>query len=101
VVGDYVAQRVVRLRREKAKPGYDPKKVARNNALRIVITEQKREKGAERFARRRGFPSYQEMEESSFDEDGGWDDHNCTLAICNICDLRVDYCRCGDGCDGY
>lgn len=35
------------------------------------------------------------MQEDSLHADGGWDDHNCTVGICNICDLRYDYCRCG------
>jgi hypothetical protein len=61
--------------------------------------EEKYQKGADNFARRRGHPDYATMQESNLHEDGSWDAHGgVELAICNICDLRSDYCRCGEGC---
>jgi len=52
------------------------------------------------YAQERGFPSYDEMIETYNNEDGSWDAHGgAEISICNICNLRADYCRCGEGCE--
>lgn len=71
----------------------DPEKRCRNTPyFRNVILEN--------YAKDRGFPSHKEMEDSYAMDDGSWDAHgSCEIAICKICGLRADYCRCGEGCD--
>lgn len=55
----------------------------------------------ERFATDRGYPDYETMQHDQCLEDGSWDAHGgVEIAICGICDLRADYCRCGEGADG-
>lgn len=52
----------------------------------------------ERFATDRGYPDYDTMQRDSGLEDGSWDAHGgVELAICGICNLRADYCQCGEG----
>jgi hypothetical protein len=78
-------------KREKSKPGYDPSRVAANNTKRAIMKEEAYERGANRFAKKRGFPSYKDMQES----EGMNDEMSVSLSICDICELRADYCRCG------
>jgi len=79
--------------REKTKPGYNPERVARNNERRANWVET----GRDYMARKRGFPSHADMVESELMEDGSWDAHGgVELDICSICNLRADYCRCGE-----
>jgi len=52
-------------------------------------------------ARKRGFPDVESMREHELNDDGSWDAHQCTVGICDVCDLRYDYCRCGEGLDEY
>jgi len=53
----------------------------------------------EKFATDRGYPDYNTMQEDQLHEDGSWDAHGgVEIAICTICNLRADYCRCGEGC---
>jgi hypothetical protein len=53
--------------------------------------------GADNYARKRGFPDHEAMEDAYDMEDGSWDSHGgIELAICNICNLRADFCRCGE-----
>lgn len=68
----------------------------RNNTTRISPANQRYYVNVilEKEATKRGFPDYQTMEENSFDDDGSWDAHQCTVGICE-CGLRYDYCRCG------
>lgn len=80
-------------KREKSKPGYNEDRVAMNNIRR----ENWVENGKEIYARQRGFPSYDDMLETSYMEDGSWDAHGgVEIAICDFCNLRADYCRCGE-----
>jgi len=78
----------------------DPKK--RNNRTRISPANARYHKNVivPREARKRGFPDVESMREHELDFDGTWDAHQCSVGICNICDLRYDYCRCGEGADG-
>lgn len=78
-------------KREKSKPNYDPKRVAANNIKREQYQIEAYERGSNAFARRRGYPTYADMEESQGMEDG----MSVTISICDICNLRADYCRCG------
>jgi hypothetical protein len=67
----------------------DPYKRCRNTPyFRNVILEK--------FAMDRGFPTYNELLETSYN-DGSWDAHGrVELSICTLCNLRADYCRCGE-----
>lgn len=79
--------------REKSKPGYNPERVKRNNIRRANWVEN----GKEFAARQRGFPSYADMVETELNDDPSWDAHGgVEIAICDICNLRADYCRCGE-----
>ena len=71
----------------------------RNNTTRISPANARYYSNVilEKEARKRGFPDYESMKETELDIDGGWDDHACTVGICDLCDLRYDYCRCGEG----
>lgn len=96
------SKRCAANKREKSRPNYDPKRVAANNIKRVSFQEQAYERGSNAFARRRGYPTYAEMQDSQAMEDGSWDAHGgVELSICNICNLRANYCRCGEGCDDY
>ena len=54
--------------------------------------------GKENFARKRGYPSYEDMIDAQAMEDGSWEAHGgVELAICDICGLKANYCRCGEG----
>ena len=54
--------------------------------------------GADNYARKHGFPDHDSMEYALAMEDGSWDAHGgVELAICPICNLRSDFCRCGEG----
>jgi len=56
--------------------------------------------GPDNYARKRGFPSHEAMEEAYAMEDFSWDAHGgVELAICKLCGLRSDFCRCGEGAD--
>jgi len=77
----------------------DPKK--RNNRTRISPANARYHANVivPNEARKRGFPDVDAMREHELEEDGSWDAHQCSVGICTICDLRYDYCRCGEGLD--
>ena len=84
-------------KREKSKPGYNEERVKSNNIRRSNWVEN----GKDIWAKKRGYPDYETYLESSMDDDGSWDAHQCSVGICDFCNLRYDYCRCGDGNDEY
>lgn len=83
-------------KREKNKPTYNKERVEANNIRRANWVENSKDY----WARERGYPNFKTYEEDKDLEDGSWDAHGgVELAICDICGLRSDYCRCGEGCD--
>lgn len=80
-------------KREKSKPSYNPDRVARNNIRRANWVSN----GKDIWAKKRGFPSFEAYEESLLLEDSSWEAHGgVELAICEFCNLRSDYCQCGE-----
>jgi ssDNA-binding Zn-finger/Zn-ribbon topoisomerase 1 len=67
----------------------DPEKRCRNTPyFHNVILEN--------HAKERGFPSHADMVETELMDDPSWDAHGgIEIAICDCCNLRADYCRCG------
>ena len=87
-------------KREKSKPNYNPERVAANNIKRSNYKAEAYERGANAFARKRGFPDYESMQEDQMLDDISWDSHGgVEIDICECCNLRADYCRCGEGLD--
>ena len=83
-------------KREKSKPSYKKERVEANNIRRANWVEN----GKDHWAKERGYPDFKTYEEDEGMEDGSWDAHGgVELAICDLCGLRSDYCRCGEGCD--
>lgn len=49
------------------------------------------------YAKSKGYPSYEEMIDNQAMDDPSWSSHGgIEISICRICDLRADYCRCGE-----
>lgn len=79
-------------KREKKKPGYNTETVAINNERRANWIQDNKD----RWAKSKGFPDYKTFEEDIGLEDRSWDANGgVELAICDFCNLRSDYCRCG------
>ena len=79
--------------REEKKPNYDPVRVEVNKIRRKNWVRN----GLNIKAQRRGYPDFNTMIEDQSMEDGSWDEHGgVELSICNICNLRANFCQCGD-----